>query len=450
MQSQPEGPWSTGRFLAYVTPSILSVITVSLYMVVDGFFISRYAGTLALAGVNIIMPLFSLCFGVGIMMAAGASALVGIEIGEGKKKLASRHFTLGILFLLFMALVLVALIFGAGSERICKALGASELLMPLSQAYLTAFTAGLVGIMFQIYFEFFIRLDGKPIWALVVTLSGGITNVILDYFLIVKMDMGITGAGVASASGILVASAVGGFYFFKVSKILSFRKPVFDGCFLKGAIVNGSSEMVTELASGVKTLIFNRVLLFWAGEAGVAAMTILIYLYFLLSSFYIGLSMGVSPLLSISYGAKDIPRLKELLGHSLRVILVASVATFALTLGFGDAIITLFTDGRPDVTTIAQNGLTLFAGAFLVTGLNILSSAGFTALNNGKVSALIAFLRTFVFTIGFVLVLPSAFGLKGVWFSVTAAEILTLATCWVLVMRYREHYLGRPQAVTLG
>ncbi|MCG8472841.1 MAG: MATE family efflux transporter [Desulfobacterales bacterium] len=445
MEKEMQSAWSTWRFIRYITPSVLSIVTISLYMVVDALFISRYAGTLAMAAVSIIMPLFSLCFGVGIMMASGASALVGIELGKGEREAACRHFSLGLLFLLVVGVGIVVGGEVAGWERISRVLGASPALLPLCSLYLKYFIIGLAVVLLQIYFEFFIRLDGKPIWAFYLTLLGGVTNVGLDYLLIVKMGMGIMGASLASAAGICMASAVGVFYFLFHSKTLFFRRPLVDGRFLVEALANGSSEMVTELSSGVKTFVFNRVLLAYAGEPGVAAISILMYLYFLLNSLYIGLSMGVSPLLSVNFGAQNIKKLKELMGYALKLTLAGSLATFAITLVWGDAFISLFTSGRPGVTAMAQEGLFFMSGAFLVTGFNILSTGGFTALNNGKISAVIAFLRSFVFTIGLVLLLPLFMGLKGVWLSLTLAEWLTLIVALWCVSRYKRVYI--PQEV---
>jgi len=450
MKQDMHSAWSTTRFLSYITPSVLSIFTVCLYMVVDAIFISRYAGTLAMAAVNIILPLFSLCFGVGIMMAAGASALVGIEIGQQKTEKARQHFTLGFLFLLAAGTATLALMFGVGAEQIALMLGASEKLLPYCVSYLQVFAVGISVIMLQIYLEFFIRVDGKPIWSFYLTLAGGITNLVLDYIFIVNMDMGIHGAGIASSVGICVASLVGVCYFLFQAGTLEFTMPRMDVGFIKDAIINGSSEMVTEFSSGVKTLIFNRVVLAYAGEAGVAAMTILIYLYFLFTSFYIGLSMGTSPLISINYGSSNTAKLRELVWHSVRVTAVASVCTFFVTLCWGWSLITLFTAGREDVTAIAQAGLPILAVAFLVTGFNIISSAYFTAFNNGKVSALISLLRSFAFTIGLVTVLPPILGLKGVWYAITLAELLTLGVTLIFAAKYWGRYLGGETAPVGG
>lgn len=443
MKDQLHSPWGITRFLTYITPSVLSILIVSLYMVVDALFVSRYAGTLAMAAVSIIMPLFSLCFGVGIMMAAGSSAVIGIEIGEGKTETARRHFSLGFYFLVATGLLIILLTVVTGWDRLARLLGASDLLMADCTLYLRAFIVGIAAVLLQVYLEYSIRLDGEPIWSFYVTLAGGFTNVALDYLFIVKLGMGVEGAGIASTAGICVASSMGVFYFLTRGNVLGFTRPVMDWTFLKDSLLNGFSEMVTEFSSGAKTLIFNRMLLAYAGEAGVAAMSILTYLYFLFSSLYIGLSMGVSPLVSVSFGAKNVERLREFMGHSIKVTLVGSLVTYLLILGYGDAIITLFTAGRADVTGLAAEGMSIMSLTFLVIGFNILSSGIFTALNNGKISAVISFLRSFVFTIGFLVVLPPIMGTSGIWASITAAEVLTLFISVFFALKYRVHYLGK-------
>ncbi|SCY72508.1 putative efflux protein, MATE family [Desulfoluna spongiiphila] len=453
MEEHFKREWSMGDFLRFVTPSILSIITISLYMVVDGLFVSRYIGSLALAAMNIIMPLFSFCFGIGIMVAAGSSAIIGIELGEGHRDRANRHFSLAFVSLVVVAVAILVLLKGVGVERISRLLGATDTLLPYCSVYLKAFGAGLAAVVLQIFFEFFIRLDGKPVWAFYITLAGGFTNILLDYLLIVRLDMGLHGAGVASATGIGLSGVIGAFYFLKRSVSLTFTRPKLDVLFLRNTVLNGSSEMVSEIASGVKTLVFNLVIITYAGEKGVAALSIIMYLYFLLSSLYIGLSMGVAPVLSFNYGARNVEKLKGLIAHSCRVIGVTSLATFVFTWVWGGQVIRLFAEGQPEVTALAQGGLRIVAFTFLLNGISIFCSAFFTSVNNGKISALLTFLRTFVFTLGFVWLLPPMLGISGIWLSVPAAELATLAVSLWFARAYRGVYLspgcGR-EAVTVG
>jgi putative MATE family efflux protein len=438
-------PWSRIDFIKYVTPSALSLLSISLYMAVDMIFISRFAGTLAMASVNIIMPLFSLVIGIGIMMSAGASAIMGIELGEGKHDQANGHFSLVFWFLLGVVLLILTLGYTLGTERISLWLGATDKLLPYCVEYLDIYLIGIAALVLQMFFEFTIRLDGKPYWAFYTSLVGGGTNIILDYIFIVEFGMGIRGAAIASSAGIIASCLCGASYFIFRPTTLKMVHPITDFRadfrFLMNAMINGSSEMVTEISSGVKTLVFNYIIIKYAGEAGVAAMSILMCMFFLMSSLYIGLSMGVSPVISFNFGSKNFTKIRELLSLATQFTLLCAVFAFVVGIFYGDAVIQLFAKGQDSVVTIAEGGIKIVAFTFLINGLNILGSAFFTAVNNGKISALIAALRTFAFTFGFVAILPFFMGLNGVWFSLPAAELATLVVTLYFVMKYRNFYI---------
>ncbi len=442
-------PWSGKEFIKYITPSALSLLSISLYMAVDAIFISRYAGTLAMASVNIIMPLYSLILGIGIMISTGASAIMGIELGEGKHDQANSHFSFTFFFLFAVFIGTIFFGYTIGIERISLILGATDKLLPYCRDYLHIFLIGISALVLQMFFEFTIRLDGKPSWAFLTSLLGGSVNIILDYILIVRFDMGIEGAAIASTTGILATCACGASYFLFMPTTL---KPVFPGIdwiFLKNSIINGSSEMVSEISSGVKTLVFNYVIIRYAGEAGVAAMSILMYLFFLLSSLYIGLSMGVSPVISFNYGSRNFEKIRELLKFSLKAIMFSAVLAFTASILLGDEVIFLFAKGQDSVVSMASTGMQIIAFSFLINGLNILGSAFFTAVNNGKISALISALKTFIFTFGFVIILPPFLGMDGIWLSLPAAELATLILTLFFMMRYRKIYIT-PDLVTYG
>lgn len=432
--------WSMPAFIKFILPSVMSLITISLYMMVDAVFVSRYAGPMALAAVNIIMPLFNLSVGAAIMVAAGASAIIGIELGEDKKAAANRHFSLTFCFLLLVSAVFFISVRTMGLERIARLLGASEGLLPLSTAYLDVFLIGMSAVLFQLFFEYFIRLDGKPLWAFGITLASGLTNVVLDYWLIVRMDMGIRGAGIASSAGILVAVAAGFLYFCFRSVHLKPVRPVPDLRFIRRALVNGSSEMVTELSSGVKILVFNLVIIQYAGEPGIAAMAILLNLYFFMSSFHIGLIMGTAPVFSYNFGAGNFAKIRQLAGQSVTMSLVVSLLVFGLAQVHGARIIGCFTSD-PRVAGLALGGFRIFAFTFLVNAVTILASGFFTSVGNGKISAVIAGTNSFVLTLGFVWILPGIFGLNGIWMSVPLAEIIAMGMSVAFFMKYRRVYV---------
>ncbi len=438
-------PWSVKTYIKFVLPSVMSIITISLYMMVDAIFVSRFAGPLALAGVNIIMPLFSLCLGGGIMVASGASAMVGIELGKGESDRASQYFSLVFCFLLGVTALIFFGIQFVGGEHISRILGASKALMPYCTDYLEFFVFGMSLVVIQLFFEYFIRLDGKPMWAFAISLASGLTNGILDYWLIGHLGMGIKGAGIASSAGIGVAVTLGGLYFCFRSGSLKPTKPVWDLRFLWRTMVNGSSEMATELSSGVKILVFNLVIIQYAGEAGVAALAILMNLYFLLSSFYIGLSMGTAPVVSVNFGGKNFSKIRELVRRALISSIGVSILVFALAKFQGQAIVSLFTRD-PDVVNLTLEGLGIFAFTFLVNGITILASGFFTAVGNGRVSALIACLNSFVLTLGFVAVLPKYLNITGIWLSIPLAEAAAMVLSICYFLKYRPMYY-RPEPI---
>lgn len=434
--------WSLGDYLKFVTPSILSMISVALYMVVDALFIARFVGPLAMASMNIIMPFFSVSMGIGIMMSAGASAIIGIELGKGEKARANAFFSLTFAFLLALAAALVLVSLRVGPGNISSMLGASAQLLEYSTDYLSVFVFGIGMILIQIFFEYFMRLDGKPAWALYTTLGAGITNIIFDYIFIVHFDMGIQGGAFASVSGTVVAIAIGLFYFNSKNRVLRFTMPSFELRFLSSAMLNGSSEMVSQISAGVKTLAFNYVIIQYAGEYGIAAMAIFLNMYFLLSSFHMGLAMGVAPVLSFNYGQRNFAKMRELMKTSLLVTMAASLASYMIAIWFGGNIIDLFAKGNSKVIRIAENGLAIFAVTFLMEGLCIFISGFFTSVGNGKLSAVVSFLKTFVFTLGFVFLLPPLMGMDGVWLSVPLSEGAALLISIYFVMRTAHRYLN--------
>jgi len=432
--------WAVAEFIKFALPLIMGLITISVYMMVDAVFVSRFAGPLALAAVNIIMPLFNLGIGLAIMVAAGSSAVIGFEMGEGNSEKANRHFSLVFCFLLA---VMIAFFWGGqawGIEKIARLLGASPALLPYCTDYLGVFIFGISAVLLQLFFEYFIRLDGKPLWAFFITLASGLTNVVLDYWLIAELGMGIKGAGIASSAGILVAVILGSLYFCFFSVHLKPSRPVIDCKFLGRVLVNGSSEMATEVSSGVKILVFNLIIIQYAGESGVAAIAILMNLYFVLSAFHIGLIMGVAPVVSFNFGAQNFSKIRQLVGQALTASLGASLLVFAFARFQGLHLIRMFT-ANGHVFRLTADGLKIFGFTFLVNGITILASGFFTAAGNGKISALIACLNSFVFTLGFVSLLPGFLGLTGVWISIPLAETIAMCLSVAFFIKYKGVYL---------
>lgn len=311
------------EFIKFLFPSILVMLSISIYTVVDGYFVSKYVGSNALAAINIILPINSVMFAVGLMFSAGGGALASIKLGENDAKTASKYFSnlLTIAIGFGIATMILALVF---QDNLLNFLGANESLLPYAKKYSLYIILTLPLLMIKIIFAGFLRAEGSPKASLIMSLIGGFVNMILDFIFIVKLDMGISGAGLATLIGILSAIIYGARYFASKKAVFRFGFHPIDFKFVKNTIFNGSSEMVNELAVGFTIMIFNLLTIKHAGNDGVAAISVILYINFLISSVYIGFSIGVAPLLSYQYGAKNLVALKQIMGYARKTLLIIS------------------------------------------------------------------------------------------------------------------------------
>lgn len=412
-------------FLIFIAPAVISMIFISLYTIIDGIFVSVLVGSDALASINIVLPIINLIFGISIMLSTGGSAIVSIFLGEKKIKEANNSFSMIFLFALILSipLAIVCLIF---IKEILLALGATDVLLPYCIKYGRIIVLFMPIFILKSMFEFFIRTDGDFKFSLIISVIGGLINIVLDYIFIAIFNWGIEGAALATALGVLISTLMGVWYFKSSKSTLKFVKTKFDWLLIKETMINGSSEMVTELSTGFTTIIFNILALKYAGENGVAALTIILYAHFLLVSTYLGFSSGIAPLISYNYGCNNIKKLKETLKHSRMFLLTSSILIFFISIIFSKYIVGIFVDSGSPVFTLALSGLKIFSVAFLFVGINIFASGLFTSLANGKISAIISFARTFLFVIIGSLILPYLFKLDGVWLILPFAEIMTV------------------------
>lgn len=293
----------------------------------------------------------------------------------------------------------------------------------------------------SVIFQFFFVTAGRPNLGLFATVLGGVTNMVLDYVLIVPANLGIAGAAVATGLGFTVPSLIGLAYFFCSRKgALYFQKPVWDGKLLLKTCTNGSSEMVSNLSTAVITFLFNWIMMRASGEDGVAAVTIVFYAQFLFTAIFLGYTSGVAPLFSYNYGARDTKRLKKLFRLSLIFVAVCSVLAYSASIVLAAPVVRLFAAPSSPVYPLAVRGMYLFAFGFLFMGANIFASGLFTALGNGKISAILSFLRTFVLIVAAVFTLPLLIGVDGVWLSIPAAELLALVIAVWFLIRSRSVY----------
>lgn len=430
-------PWSLMKF---TFPTIVMMVFMSMYTMVDGVFVSNLIGENALSAINIVYPVSSVMIAISIMLATGGGAIIARNMGEGKDLQAKENFSMitlvGIVIgILIMVLGLIFL------KPIILAMRATPALYDYCHDYLKVLIFFAPFGVLQMLFQFFFVTAGKPKLGLWATVAGGVVNIVLDYVLITYTDMGIAGAAAATGLGYATPGIIGLLYFsLKRNGTLYFIRPKWRKAVLIQSCLNGSSEMVTNLATAITTFLFNVVMLRYLGENGVAAITVVLYAQFLLTSVYLGFSSGTAPLISYHYGMKNEKELHKLFKISLLFILVSSVLIFILSILLATGIVRVFVKPDSEVFAIAKHGFLLFSVCYLFTGINIFASSMFTAFSNGKVSAIISFLRTFVLIVAAVLLLPVIMGTDGIWLAIPAAELLTMAVSAAYLVRYRKIY----------
>lgn len=386
--------------LKFAFPTIIMMIFMGLYTIIDTIFVSRFVNTNALSSINIVCPIINIVVGIGTMIAIGSSAIIASKMGEGDYKEARENLSLIVIFGITIGIIIsiLGIIF---IDKIIWSLGASEILYSYCKDYLLIILIFTPAGILQVLFQSLIVTAGHPGFGMILSISAGMMNMILDYIFIVIFNMGIKGSALETGIGYVLPSVIGIIFFLTSKGTLYFKKPKFDINMIFKSLYNGSSEMVSQLATAITTFLFNLVMMKLLGENGVAAITIIIYSQFMLSTLFIGFSMGVSPIMSFNYGSKNHNRLKTLIKNSITFIGFISILVFMISMFFGYRLVSVFSPAGSEVYDIARNGFFIFPISFLFCGFNIFSSALFTALSNGKVSAMISFLRTFCFiTIG--------------------------------------------------
>lgn len=431
---------SYGQYLKSLLPSVLTMIFLSFYTTIDGFFVSRYAGSDALAGINIVIPITCVTFGVAVMLATGAGAIIGEHLGRGEMEQANRIFSFMCLVLLAFSVAFTAL--GVAFLRpIAVLLGSSERLMPHVLPYALVVFLGTVPMAFKLFFEYLVRSDGNSKVGLAMSVAGLVLNVGLDYLFVGVFGLGTLGAAWGTTLSITASALIGLVYFLRFGNI-RFARPKADAKVLLKSCTNGSSEMFTEFSTGITTLLFNLMVMKYFGEDGVAAVTIIMYVYYFFISFYMGIAVAVAPVVSYNVGAQNPAKIREMLRYSFRTIAVTAALILAASLLGGQAIIHLFVQSG-NVFDITWQALRLFSPVFVFIGFNVFLSGYFTALGNGLTSAVISLLRSLVLVVVFIAVLPLLLEENGIWLTMPFSEA---ATVLVAVQLYRMQ--GRPPAPT--
>ena len=426
--------------LAFTLPSIFMMVVMSLYTIVDGIFVSRLINTNAFSAVNIIYPLMSIVIGLGTMFGTGTTAIVSRKLGEGRQKEANQIVTFIILFTIGLGIafsVVSCLFLG----DIIHLLGSSDAVFDYCREYALPIILFLPFSLLQVQFQSLFVANGKPGTGLLVTLVSGLANVFLDYYFIAVCNMGVAGAAVATGIGYFIAAVFGLYYFARHREApLHFVKPRASMQTLMRTMTNGSSEMVSNLSTSVTTFLFNIIMMRLIGPDGVAAISILLYLDFVLIAINLGYSIGVAPLFSYNYGSGDCRKLKKLFRISLYFCTSVGVVMTAGTVLFADWLASVFSPAGSAVHALAATGLRIFAVSYLFKGFSIFTSALFTAFGNGTLSAILSFMRTLILLVSAILLFSSLFGITGVWSATPAAETIAFLLAAFLAWKYGKVY----------
>ena len=424
----------------YTLPTIGMMLFMSLYVMVDGFFVSNWCGATALAAVNFVYPIPMILGAVGFMLGTGGSAIVAKTRGEGDDDRANQQFSL-LVYTAIFAGVVCAILGAFILHPLLIALGAQSEMLELCMFYGVIITIGLPVLVLQYLFQELLITAGKPELAFGVTFAAGIANIVLDAVFIVGLGMGVVGAAIGSMAGMAIGGFIPLVYFARPNKsFLRLGRTKLDWRMLGHACVNGSSEMVSSIAMSLVGICYNVQLLAYLGEAGVAAYGVIMYVGVAFVAIFSGYIIGSSPLMSYQYGAKNTVEMQSLFKKSLVVVGISGVAMFAATRVFALPLALIFVGYDEALVELTVHAALIYALALPLMGFNMYGSALFTALGNGVVSAIISFVRTLIFEIGAVFLLPLALGPDGIWYSISVAElaalIMTIAFTWALAPKY--------------
>lgn len=430
------------KLLRFVLPSIIMMIFTSIYSVVDGLFVSNFVGKTALAAINLTLPIIMGLSALGFMIGTGGSAIVARMLGEQKREKANEYFSM-LIYVTAIGGILLSILGAIFIPAIASLLGAKGQLLSNCILYARLSFISMPAFMLQNVFQSFLVTAQKPHAGLIVTIIAGLTNMSLDALFIVVFRWGVAGAALATG----ISQCIGGLlplilFLGKNDSLLHLVptrlewRPFFLSC------TNGMSELMGNISSSIVSMLYNFQLLNYAGENGIAAYGVLMYVQFIFIAVFFGYTIGVGPVIGYHYGAGNHAELKNLLRKSLKLNIITGISMTILANLFAGALSRIFVGYDPELYAMTKSAFHIFALSFLVCGINIFASAFFTALNNGLVSAVISFLRTLVFQVGSVLILPAFLGLTGIWLSNTFADLMAMliSIIFLTAMRKRYHY----------
>ena len=432
--------FSYKRLLKFTLPSIIMMIFTSVYGVVDGLFVSNYAGKVPFAAVNLIMPFVMIMSDVGFIFGTGGSALVGKYLGEGNRDKANRIFSL----LVYVIMVVGGILMVVGMlamRQVSIWLGADEEMLEYCVAYGRIVMVSTIPFMLQTAFQSFMVTAEKPRMGLFVTIAAGVTNMVLDFLFVGVFKWGVTGAAWATVTSEFIGGLIPLFYFMMPNdSLLRIGKTSWDGAAVLQTCWNGSSEFVSNMSRSLVNMLYNFQLMKYAGADGVAAYGVIMYVNFIFISVFVGYSIGAAPIVSFNYGAENHAEMKNIFKKSLRLIAIFGVAMTIAGEILAKPISSIFVGYDEGLLALTISAFRIYAMMYMISGFNINGSGFFTALNNGKISAIISFLRTLVFQSASVMILPSLFGVTGIWCAIIVAELLSLAVTTHYIRKLKDEY----------
>lgn len=440
MKIQLSDHFTYSKLFRFTLPSIAMMVFTSIYGVVDGYFVSNFAGKTAFAAINLIMPFVMVLGGMGFMIGTGGTALVSKVLGQRNKATANRYFSMMIEVTLLLGILLgvLGVVF---MEPMARFLKATDEMMADCVLYGRIVTGFTVAFMLQNVFQSFLIAAEKPKLGLIATIAAGVTNMVLDALFVGVFRWGVAGAAVATGLSQCVGGVFPLIYFLQPnSSLLRFKpaklewKPILQAC------ANGSSELMSNVSSSLVSILYNFQLLRYYGENGVSAYGVLMYVQFIFIAIFIGYSIGCAPVVGFHYGAENHRELKNMLGKSVKLMGIGGIVLTALAQGLAEPLAHIFVGYDADLYTLTVHAFRLFSFTFLLAGFNIFASSFFTALNNGGVSAAISFLRTLVFQCACILILPELIKADGIWWSNFIAEIGSFLVSLLFLLGMRKKY----------
>ena len=440
MKIQLSDHFSYSKLIKFTLPTIAMMIFTSIYGVVDGVFVSNCVGSDAFAAVNLIMPIIMILGSVGFMIGTGGSAIVSKTLGEGKKEKANEYFSM-LVYLCVVSGVILSVKGIIFTGPIAVLLGAKGSIAKDCVTYGRTVFFMLTGLFLQNAFQSFLVVAEKPKLGLFVTLLAGFTNMFLDFLFVYVLRFGVFGAALATGISLFVGSVIPIIYFAGgKNNVLKLTKCRFNKDIIIKTCINGSSEMVTNMSMSLVNILYNMQLMKYIGTNGVVAYGIIMYVGFIFVGTYMGYAVGSAPVISYHYGAGNKDELKNLFKRSLTIIIVSSVVMTLIAEIIAGYLAGIFVSYDNNLLELTTEAIRIYAVSYLISGVNIFASSFFTALNNGVVSAVISFMRMFVFQIVMILFLPVVLGISGIWTAVIAAEVLSVVISVMFLVKNRKKY----------